>query len=1033
MMNKKIILYVIVMIISLSLVFAPDWGGGGSTYTPSSDSDDSGGGSGGGGSNAPSTDTTPETTVTLNDWCDYYHNCTALTVDAGIQCYYGPRTNMNQRRVVNAPVMYMGYINDDAYSLKKDEYSLNMLVESYGYDFIREAFLKSEEIEDVLWSYITYEWEDTYDTSIPWFTDAETDDVRLYRYEGEGLSSDSNYPLGKGCRAYGGSFFAVDVSSDGEGMVGIDQSGLTDYVFSPWSVPSDWESIWSDYGNDVVWDKHESDCTKIGGEWIGDENYKDEENNYYQCCGDDYIWVNNRPLTEDESGLEFDDLQEELDRISELSEEEQPAANWAAAANYCLYSYQEEDEVDASGIIGINLYDSTDDYDENYDYYTCDSTEFSDYDEALDISEEYSSECHDEEGNLLSSCPFLLITNGDEEKTDLGKWSDNTNANPLICRISSFEKGVPEFAWTNVNNAGDAVGDNGYPLDINGNEITDLTDPALRASTICEQYLGGKWTGSRCCGNKYDYDNSMYVDESYSETTPIYQNDGTTVKYRYACLQGEIYNTGSTAQYAKDDGTEVELLNSEGNWYACNADTTLIIDDFTNTQFISSDKNVAACTVVSSYLCNYNPDTSAWEWYSTNSGEEGSYVRNTLRYSSGEFTLSTAEWAEEGTQTQACCAGNTCWDGAQCVDEYTEHTYNVDDEEVVSVCHQGTWTGPLETKYDWYYNTDGAAVDYCVDSFSCICSSNEEDDTYCAPEGEYFTAGCTLEPNFYVNDHLCEQTTDSSRWTSRTKLLAFQLMQIAEGTEYVLFCDAYSNTLNNYVDVASIAEDINSFCVLKQDNTVTIGVTFNSGDAEQPMAVDADDILFRGSNAFVDIIDEDISDCDAIEATQTQIYGEYFSCDSSNNLFYNNVLNSLIYSKDGLTTVPYITNMNAYQTEFDAYKATMTNYIAANDITNLANNNLNDEFEAFNNIQDYNTIYYNTDGIFGFQEIKYTEDAGNRYFMGIVYTGMTPDCSQVYAPYETTELISCVDGIVLERSTSSSEYWTSLTAGLREE
>ena len=52
-------------------------------------------------------------------------------------------------------------------------------------------------------------------------------------------------------------------------------------------------------------------------------------------------------------------------------------------------------------------------------------------------------------------------------------------------------------------------------------------------------------------------------------------------------------------------------------------------------------------------------------------------------------------------------------------------------------------------------------------------------------------------------------------------------------------------------------------------------------------------------------------------------------------------------------------------------------------------------------------------------------DCGN----GVVFL----DCDQIYAPYETTASIHCSadDNIILERSTTGSQYWQSLTAGVR--
>ncbi|MBI5073254.1 hypothetical protein HZA99_05545, partial [Candidatus Woesearchaeota archaeon] len=410
-----------------------------------------------------------------------------------------------------------------------------------------------------------------------------------------------------------------------------------------------------------------------------------------------------------------------------------------------------------------------------------------------------------------------------------------------------------------------------------------------------------------------------------------------------------------------------------------------------------------------------------------------------------------------------------CWDGTGCVDEYTEHDYtDATGDTTHYVCNNGDWGGGVETKYDWYNNTDAAAIDYCVNPYSCVCSSNEDDDTFCAPEGDYYQAGCTLTADFFKDDHFCEainpqdtngdgiiDDADSSRWTSRTKFLAFQLMEIAKdkGTDYTLFCDNYTDTLNNYVDVNAIAEDINSFCILSQDDAVTIGVTFNSDDNENPMTVDANNLLFEGSTAFVNQIidndDIDFSSCDnAINADQSIYrFGAFFSCNGATTQgWYNNVMNAFIYSKEGLTDysgtiLPYSdTAIGDDQTIFDDKKKEITDYIDSNTLENPAGDELNNDeanyFQGFDYVEDYNKIYYSENAgttTVGFEDVKYQEGYGNRYFLGVVYDGLNIDCNQVYAPYETTWTIFCdsTAGIVLERSPTGSAYWNSLTAAVR--
>jgi len=83
-------------------------------------------------------------------------------------------------------------------------------------------------------------------------------------------------------------------------------------------------------------------------------------------------------------------------------------------------------------------------------------------------------------------------------------------------------------------------------------------------------------------------------------------------------------------------------------------------------------------------------------------------------------------------------------------------------------------------------------------------------------------------------------------------------------------------------------------------------------------------------------------------------------------------------------------------------------------------------------------LYYSTENsatIICFEDIKYDGESDNRYYMGVLYSGITLNCDQIYAPYDSALNIHCNSdtGIILERSTEGSEFWRSLTAGIRRE
>ncbi len=1103
---------------SISIIFgilfvvstaAYEWGDSGYDYEASSDSEGDSGGStvpdSGDGSDVPSDD--GETEITLEDWCLDQHNCTKVVIDVGIACYMEDRDSPNTRIVLKDVQPYYGFGFDQEQEETTSGYTISALIDSLiaqGYDLlpIEEAFYGDLYYSSNLYeagatfpytSYCdetidppdcTYMWEASdVSASIPWITHTIEEDPRLYRYEGSGVEGDDRFGEEQGCRVYGGYFIKYDVAGV---PVGIDQNQDIFYsgsifstdVESLWTIPS-WSGTFADFATDITWDEDEIDCTIIGGTWLDDDAYEEQ-----QCCGDDYIWIVNRPLTEEESGLTRDDLQEDIEDLD-------GATDAGVTIKYCLHSIMEDNDEAAA----IEVWDDG-------TYYACGETLFDQYDnEVIDKFSwpaENADECYDEEGSLLSSCQYLLTVGSaanEESETDLGKWSalqTGETAQPQLCRIASTDQNVPTFAWNDINEAGDAMGENGYAVDIYGNEITDYYNN--HASTICESYLGGTWTGSHCCGNKYDYEGEEYIAESFSESVPVYYSEGSSsIIHNYACVEGTVIDsinvpTSSTDprtahQKTADESAEVEVLNINGTLYGCNlaADTSLSFEqDWYTESTLLTDTN--PCDIKEeSYLCNYNysgwdsdgeADDPHWDWYHVSSGEEGDYVDETLGYTSGNtFTWSEPAWATEEQQPGACCAGNRCWDGESCVEEYTEYSYDDDSDEetedVISICYNGEWTGTLETKYDWYHNTDAAAIDYCVNAYACVCSTEEDDDTFCTENEEYTLAGCTLTADFYKDDHFCEainpedtdgdsvyDAAESSRWTSRTKFLAFQMIQIAQdvGSEFTLFCDKYSNTLNNYVDVEAIAEDINSFCILSQDSDVTIGVTFNSDDEDQPMTIDVEqveELLFEGSNAFVtDIVgNEDVETCSsATSYTSSERFGEFYSCDASTeHVFYNAKLNTVIYSENGLgTTLLSYPDTDAMQELLDGtsgVKTTITTYIDTTDddeLVNPAGDEIKENFAGFSSVDDYSSFYYSTENsatIIGFEDIKYDEESDNRYYMGVLYSDITLDCDQIYAPYDSALNIHCSSdaGLILERSTEGSEFWRSLTAGIRRE
>lgn len=1067
-MSKKFwcsLFIISLVLVIINIVIATNYDNpGGDTSAAETDASPAEGGSSGTNPTEGGSEGEGDGTTRYEGDTDYYAcnpntvPCSFMNMDIRIYCYDDVRTGIgnDEKFVMNNVYQEYGLLfQDQSQYVDSGDVSLAVnhpvLAENLN-NLDENSFSAVDQLFEN--TAIYYQWITDNDHGLPSVSlelnpESSFDKAKLYRFEGkktEYSSEDTRYKDAYstgGCTPYVYFYYQMNYTSNN--WFGFEWDG--DYFSAANPYYNGYYK--KDLGFDVIWDENQDQCGAIGGAWLNTDGlYQDSSGNGYKCCGDDAIWLENKVVSDDKTLTE--------NEINEIS------AGTVSQSLYCLYTTLDV----GSTIAVLPLAEAGTGV---WSYY-CTPTNFETYDPTLDFDNSYDASDGAGEEVDAKRAPFFFNQSGVVE-TDIGKWSDYNGENPYFCNEISDENQRKSFEWIDINTAGE------------------------ESQHSCEDLLGGKWTGSHCCGNKYDYEDAEtssydangdvgYVDESFSETTPIYYAGSTIIiADRLACVDAEVIEgvnqqstefPSHTAQKTGTDDKGYELLNVNGTLYGCNIDNfdTLGKDWYTKNTLITTATNTNKCDVrEGTYLCNYNytnPDDARWDWYAiTTRDDEGNYVKDTLGYNSEDantFTWSAPSWAAEDQQDGACCAGNRCWDGTSCVDEYTEHDYtDATGETQHYICNNGDWGGGVETKYDWYNNTDAAAIDYCVNPYSCVCSSNEDDETFCVEEGDYYEAGCTLKPDFFKNDHFCEainpqdtdgngiiDDADSSRWTSRTKFLAFQLMQIAEAktTDYTLFCDKYTDTLNNYVDVEAIAEKINSFCILKQDDAVTIGVTFNSDDNEEPMTVDANSLLFEGSTAFITQIlgQNDISSCDtAVNTPAADRFGDYYSCDGSTaKYWYNNVTKTFIYSKDGLEytgALPY-PEIGTYQNMLDDKKKQITDYIDGNTLKNPAGNELNgaaiNYFAGFDYVEDYNKLYLDYDATadtitVGFEDVKYLDGHGNRYFLGVIYDGLNIDCSQVYAPYETTATIFCDTdaGIVLEESPTGSAYWNSLTAAVR--
>src|SRR3989338_508358 len=163
---------------------------------------------------------------------------------------------------------------------------------------------------------------------------------------------------------------------------------------------------------------------------------------------------------------------------------------------------------------------------------------------------------------------------------------------------------------------------------------------------------------------------------------------------------------------------------------------------------------------------------------------------------SGFYTYRNGEIIDK-SDTACCTEGASCVYNGRC--NLTKSYVQTDGN--LRQCLLGNWSESKIEKKDWENKTGYCPVDDCYYSSECF------------KEGEFLLSG---------GDHYCEK----GAWTTRTKLLATQLLNIVSADDtyiddYTLFCDSYKDTLNYYNYLVKgkeltkyIEGKANNFCVL---------------------------------------------------------------------------------------------------------------------------------------------------------------------------------------------------------------------------
>ena len=521
-------------------------------------------------------------------------------------------------------------------------------------------------------------------------------------------------------------------------------------------------------------------------------------------------------------------------------------------------------------------------------------------------------------------------------------------------------------------------------LNIYCSESLDVwIDDLDREQNACDIY-SYDWTGTKCCGD----DNFADSGEYYSDTEAGCWN-GNIVKNStimeiefeiedkskdYICKENKCeYPSSSKIDitnkypdlydlYPDNDTKQViankvpqQLLYFNKTFYGCNLAPYIKTTAMSNNVFI--DESTPTCGTKGDYFCSTKLGWSDEE--SPNGTTAG--MRNTTSTLLPEIPLT------DSIVVSNCCAPEYCWNGTSCIDSMHEDpnaTYSFEGTNDTFRCILGTWGIAVE-KQDWNNDKSG----YCPKITDCLVdpdgdAENNYNTTLYFGDLNSENPQCVAD-NQYIEDHYCV----NGSWTSRTKFIASTLLDTVS-RDFILYCDDYAIALPDYeyadeylsgrvidesfgeISRACYTEDevseffgsgtvyqkpcVNNFCILKTADDTVFGTSLN-----KPVNDNKFSILY----ALLDSQDEDFCFKGTLAGD-----GNYKKCRSSDEIWYNNITNSIIYSKKGTDLEPPTSLQKLWN-----FFTSLLQWITGNFKPQTVIGEVNLTF--FEKVKDYNRLY----------------------------------------------------------------------------
>ncbi len=305
-----------------------------------------------------------------------------------------------------------------------------------------------------------------------------------------------------------------------------------------------------------------------------------------------------------------------------------------------------------------------------------------------------------------------------------------------------------------------------------------------------------------------------------------------------------------------------------------------------------------------------------------------------------------------------------------------------------------------------------------------------------------------FESRNYTEDEYCI----AGNWSSRTKLVAFNLLKVAQESkqDYTIFCDEREGVLNYisyYIEgesetiekILTSGLNTNNFCVLNIGNDVFVAASLNNDKNKNDRDDSNNEILKKllKKNIF------GIKTCGNTNAFEDD--GTYHNCDSSKRLWFNKRLNSFIYTTKDYDNPTSTNNQN----DFFGYLFGKIRGLNLNSISDSEDINFK-TYDSYDNtylkgINRFKRLYISKKGEL---EIKGTIEGVDFKNALIEYKGFTTDICKFLNDYKSLQLnpigISCKsDGsgtkknyyVLLQGSEITSidpdDIWEDLTSKLR--